>query len=658
MVKKIFCLWLFLNGTSVYAQKARGVSGQPIMPGPDGVYIFIIDKASAGYSPDLSKTYFISKDENGRGDFKRIATLKFPSTSAELATRLGPELLNEILQQRKLRSAEDLFRQISTGKVDTLGLYLMNPDVMIAMGILYPDKSKHTSNTGYRVESEKNGVTLQLYQKYLKEVVYTPFPKFRRYKVIATDSAISCTWYAVGGQASMADVFQSDETSTSSSRRFTYKTRDTLFVSYTAIAKPGVHYMVFLRPTDFAGNSGHPSDTIRVIASSMTDAIGIQNVNMTDTSKGMLLRWDPLPDKSWIAGIQISKSHDAMENYLVVDTLPANTTSWLDRNVIGGTIYYYRLMPVFYDLPNKPRAALTLAHGEKKFVSEKMLAPQGLAATLDSGKNIRLSWKPDAVLNMFGYYVLRGTSPDSLEVISSPLADTVFVDSLKNLNPGSTYFYAIAARDLNMKWSDTSETLTIMCPVNLVVTAPAGLSARYSEHGVRLIWNDVSLTDEKVIGYVIYKRRKGDAYFKSLMKHPWPDHVYTDTMIENAGDYEYGCASMNARGNQSVLSSLASVTIPGSAILYPPASFGLKNSAAGVVISIPPFPDAKKGRQFFIYKRAASEKNFKKAGTIPVDETVFIDKNVKNGTLYVYAVSMAWQGSESSMSREKAIRRN
>lgn len=654
--KGIWSLFLFCC-TNVMAQQKSGVFGQWLMPGPDGVYILIADKSNSGHVP-LDKTYIISKDEKGKGSFKKIAELKFPSSATELAERLQPRMLDEILQNTKLSSAEDLYHQITSGHIDRLGLYLMDPQVMMALGVLFVDKAENRhKDAGYRVEYEKDGMRHLLFEKYLKDVVYSSFPKFRRYEMHATDSAVSCTWYTAGGRAPLAHVFQSDGRSNTSRQQLVYEVRDTLFISYTGAATPGSHYMLYAQPSDYAGNTGSPSDTIRMIASAMDDAIGIQHLTVTDTLNGMLLQWDPLPDKNWIAGIQVWKSHAALDHFLVVDTLPAHTTSWLDRNVIGGTVYYYRLLPVMYNLPNPPAAAMALTHGEKKIVSEKMPAPQGLKVSLDSARNIRLSWKPDAVLNLFGYYILRGRSATDLEVISDPVADTVYIDSLKNLSPGSHYFYAIAARDMNLAWSDTSEVIVIDCPVNKLVTAPAGLSARYTEYGVRLFWNDVSLTDENVAGYIVYKRKKGEAFFKPLMQHPWPDHVFTDTLIADAGDYEYGCAAMDARGNQSVLSSLADVSVPGITFLYPPATFDLKNIAAGISISVPSFVGAGDDRSLVIYRRAASEKKMKKLGTLSDGGSSFVDKSVRQGVLYVYVVSQLQSGAESAMSKEKAIRR-
>lgn len=655
--KTIFACLLFII-TGAAAQKNEGVFNEPVMPGPRGVFLFITDTAKSGGMPDKNKTFIISKDDNGKGNFKKIAAVTFPADARELAKRLGSSLLTEILQQRNFGSAEDLYRQLSLGRMDTLGLYVMNTDVLAALGLLYFDKTGNkNANTGYKAEAEVNGVTRLLYRKYLRDVAYTPFPEFRRYHVMTSDSVISCTWYAVKGKGVFADITQTGEKSKSIGRQLIYRSRDTLFVSYTASTVPGGHYTLFAKPVDLAGNEGRPSDTVRLIASSMNDAISIDNITLKDTLGGMLLNWNPLPAQPWHAGIRISKSHSAMENYMVTDTLPPDAVSWLDRNVIGGTVYYYQVEPLLYNLPNKPIAVPTLVNGIKNFISEKMIAPQGLQASLTPERNIRLSWTTGNNLNLFGYYVLRGTSPQNLEVISPPVQDTVYIDSLKALDPGSTYLYALVSMDLNMQRSDTTETLTMICPVNEMVTAPAGLSARYAEYGVRLFWNNVAQTDEKVIGYIAYKRKKGDPYFTPLMDHPWDDHTYIDTLIGRPGTFEYGCAAMDARGNQSMLSPLATVDIPGSAYLYPPAGFDLKNSPEGIVVTIPPFIDAQDGRAYIIYKRTAEEKQLKKAGETSVQAPVFTDRNVKKGVLYVYTISLRQHSAESGRSAEKAIRR-
>lgn len=658
MLVRLVCICCFLFQYAVAQQNNHGVFNQPVMPGPQGVFIYTWDSDQTGFASVKNKVFIVSKDQNGRGNFKKIASVKFPSSPEELEKKFNPSLLAELLTQRKLKSVEDLYNQLSKGRFDTLGFYLMNTDVLSALGILYFDKTeKNNPNTGYQVEVQKDGVSSLVFKKYLRDIPYTPFPEFKKYSMSASDSTVSGTWYAVKGTGVFANIIQAGESSKNSVRQFIYRTRDTLFINYTGPAKPGGHYMLYAMPVDMAGNEGNPSDTIHLIAVSVNDAVAIQNVTVTDTLGGMLLSWDPLRARPWFAGIKISKSHSAMENYIVADTLPPDAVSWMDRNVIGGTVYYYQVEPLMYNLPNKPPATPVLVNGEKKFASRKMIAPQGLQVSLTSERNIRLSWKPDAELNLFGYYVLRGASPQYMEVISPVVQDTVYVDSLKNLNPGDTYLYALAARDLNMKWSDTSEPVAVICPVNEVVTAPSGLSARYTEHGVRLFWNDVSLVDEKVTGYMIYKRKKGDEYFRPLMKRPWQRPIYIDTLVDDAGTYEYGCSSMDARGNQSILSPLATVDIPGSAYLYPPAGFDLKNSSEGIIISVPSSVNARQGSEYFIYKRTAAEKQFRKVGAVPAANPVFVDKNVKKGTLYAYAVSTRQQGNESNRSIEKAIRR-
>src|SRR5690606_15155625 len=291
-----------------------------------------------------------------------------------------------------LQSTDDLYHQLTTDHLDTLGLFLMDKKVMIALGMLYLDPTRTRSDRiGYRVEVIRNGVKRQLYQKYLKEVVYTAFPKFKTYSTITSDSTISCTWYAVDGAGVWADIFRSGVEPQRISRQFIYQSRDTLFVSYTGGVQPGEHVTLFATPKDLADNVGHPSDTIRLIAHSMTDAVSLQNVEVKDTLGGMWLTWDLLPPKPWYTGIRISKSHSALGEYFVIDTLPADAVSWMDQEVLGGTVYYYTVEPLIYNLPSRPNTAPVLVSGTKNFTSGEMIAPQGLKITLDTNRNIRLS---------------------------------------------------------------------------------------------------------------------------------------------------------------------------------------------------------------------------------------------------------------------------
>jgi fibronectin type 3 domain-containing protein len=71
-------------------------------------------------------------------------------------------------------------------------------------------------------------------------------------------------------------------------------------------------------------------------------------------------------------------------------------------------------------------------------------APQGLTA-VPNQRAISLIWEPNAEKDLGGYILLRGTSPDKLEPITSaPIQETSFTDTVP---AGAHYVYAVKAVD-------------------------------------------------------------------------------------------------------------------------------------------------------------------------------------------------------------------
>src|SRR6185295_1140938 len=103
--------------------------------------------------------------------FKKLAELAFPVSSTELDKRLGPSLLQEILNNRKIHTAGNLYDLLSRGRFDTLGLYLLNADVQQALGTLYIDKKVIGPEPGisYRLMWVYNGNERLIYQHALSD---------------------------------------------------------------------------------------------------------------------------------------------------------------------------------------------------------------------------------------------------------------------------------------------------------------------------------------------------------------------------------------------------------------------------------------------------------------------------------------------------------
>lgn len=482
--------------------------------------------------------------------------------------------------------------------------------------------------------------------------------QFRQYGKMATDSVVMATWYAEGIHAVSAKVFRAADKNgkyAESAILPVYVRKDTTFVTYSTATKPGQMFSLFLRAEDTLGRTGPASDTIHLLALSLLNTETVNGLTATDTLGGILLRWSPLPAKAYFTGIQVMKSRSATEDYIIADTLPPGATAYIDRKILPGVQYHYTLTPVLFNLKQSgavtPARITMLANAKPR----KIPAPQGVTASFTPAGDVKLHWLPNSEMNIFAYYVLRGTSKVNMQVISGAIRDTVYIDSLKNTEAGTSYVYAINAVDMDLHRGDTSDLLIMQPQKARIVMAPAGLITKTTPGGIKLYWNDVTQSDASVIGYMLYRRKKGDKYFTPLSNKLIPGTYFIDT-IATPGIYQYGCAAADASNNQSILSTLAEVTIASDVAVYPPADFNIRNLAAGIEISIPPSANGNASQvSYVIYRRTTNA--FKKITEIPSREGIYIDKQVISKQLYVYAISIKQLQTESPKSDEKAIRR-
>ncbi|MEO5681564.1 MAG: fibronectin type III domain-containing protein [Chitinophagaceae bacterium] len=676
MKKIITSIALLLLYVAAIGQQAhRGVFKSPVIPGPNGVFVYATDSARRTQKPSVNQSYIIFKEEKKGAGFKKMAALNFPATAAELEKRMGIELLQSILQQRKLRSAQDLYDQLKRGRFDTLGIFSLASPVLEALGMLYIDHTVTTADpsVSYRLVGVYNGNEHLQYQLGLGAVQYDAMPSFKKYRATINDSAAMVTWYATRQKAAYATVFTNAGTDSETkfnpgAQQFIYVKKDTLFVTYTTRTTPGKKLVAYLQPEDLAGNRGEASDTVHLLAIGFNDRVSIENLTAKDTLGSVRLTWKSLPAKAWCSGIEVLKSRFATTDYVVIDTLPITAVEYRDRHTISGNIYYYQLRPLLFDLPQKGRITPATVNVRTIALQQKIIAPQGLQLALHSNAAVRLNWLPNAELNIFAYYILRGTARANMQVISPAIRDTVFIDSLKGVNTGTTYLYAVAAVDMNMQWSDTSAPVAMQSPRASLATAPGGIQARASAQGVRLTWNNVAITDASVTGYLLYRRNKGETYFIQLNKTPLPGTYFTDSSSLPAGDYEYGCSAVDAWNHVSILSPLASVHLVsgnnGTISLSPPAVFVLRNAKEGIEIKLPATATAtgekiyaQTNTRYNLYRRLVTEKTFRKIGAMAPGQSSYTDRQVIKDQLYAYTVSLQQEQEESNRSAEKSIRR-
>src|SRR5699024_5822438 len=112
-----------------------------------------------------------------------------------------------------------------------------------------------------------------------------------------------------------------------------------------------------------------------------------------------------------------------------------------------------------------------------------------------AGRDIKLTWDHNAEIDIFAYYVQRGTSSEHMEIVSPAIFDTVWVDTASFLSGRINYLYNVVAVNENQQMSDPSHVVGIRPDRGEFVQSPDGLSVRSSGEKLILTWPDVARND-------------------------------------------------------------------------------------------------------------------------------------------------------------------
>lgn len=663
----LFVISLF-SFSGLYAQSLKtGVPMGRLMPAASEVRLLLIpENGDSYYMYNNVKQYDVYKDASGNGNFKKIATLTFPTSFAAFRKRVGNEIANEVKQTLEVASDEEAYRLLKEGKTNQFGFLFLSDNFMEGIGIFWNDKEVKQNNpkTTYKVTAlNQGGTETTLFSQSIAEVQRLPFPEFRLRSLQTGDSSVQAVWAAPSRGLSPAlwvKVYrkydQEKDFSQLPDAAFISQNEagDSLIVRYDEMVDPNHLFGYYIVPEDIAGNTGDPSDTASLISKSFRSLSGIRDFTAKDSMEGVWLSWKSLPNQSVYTGIEILKSRTPVEGYVVADTVAANADSYFDRNILPNVLYYYKARPLTlaiagWDMVAPATTSISVSNKESI-----PLPPQGLKVWQDSiSGNVQLAWEVNPETDQFAYYVLRGTSRENMTIISAPVKDNIYIDSIQFLAGGQTYLYGVQLMNLAQRMSPMSAVRMIKPYKTTYVPYPSGISSHFADNTVQLEWENVISLQEDVIGYRLYKREKGKTDFvrigESLMGTPG----YKDANVPQSAAYEYGVTAVNASGTESLMSPLTSITIPHLTLL-PPADLYLTNKPEGIVVGWP----SEQGTvaSVAVYRREVEEQNFGKLGEVN-NANEYIDKTTQKGKLYVYMIRTKSGTLESDEGAEKSIRR-
>lgn len=614
----------------------------------------------------LGERIAIFRTDGNATDFKKVGELTFPASAKELGKRLGDAYLTEVLNQLGVRDIDAAYETLTRSTPDTLGLTLLSPELLEVFGLAFSDRSRspeipsvyrldHLDGQSKVIRTAVAGVSGQL-------PTYAHHFHLRDYQV--TDSLVTAVWSTGDALPDafpvQANVFRREGplgAFQQVGRRLvaSEETSDSSRIYFNERVNPGSTYAYYVQVEDVVGNLGVASDTLYALTVDPSKIARISNLNVTDTLGGLLLKWDALPRQAVYGGVQILKSRQVGSDYVELDTIPATEVSYLDTRVIGATSYYYKVRPLILNLPNGAPLSFAETSGYKKGVdSLPPAAPRAVRATV-TDRGVQISWQPGDELDLFGYYVLRGTSAANMEVISAPVQDTLFVDTTFFAQRAGQLHYALQAINLHQSVSDTSEVASVVLRQPVVLMAPGGIQVRRTVDGALLQWDNPMQRDDQVVGFVLYRRQSGEKEYRVISSDLLTLPFFTDSTALGTVDYEYAVASVDAWGNLSILSANAvlKADVGGRSVL--PMQLYLRNLTSGIEIGWPILVEAT-GQHYILYRKQAGQSEFSKIGTVDA-AGVFLDKEVKPDILYEYVVGIESAAGEVNRGLPQSIRR-
>lgn len=671
----IFLVFLLVFGATVRSQQSPS-AGLFALPGPERTLLYV-QGMLAQDQRDAERVHFLREGERfivyradgNSGNFREIGEVNFPASGPDLNKRLDAVLMTDVMNQLGVRSPQEARDLLLRTGPDTLGLLMLVPEIQQAIGFTYIDEDRDPKVASrYRVEYENGPRGVASRQATINVSATLPeYPgKFELKGYDVLDSAVAGIWRCETmineGLPLFATIYKREGhegTFRAIDQQLVLTDQETAGaeVVFSGQILPGTHLAYYIQLEDLAGNKGVVSDTLFAFGYAYSRIAGISNLQVQDTLGGLLLTWDPLPREAVYSAIQLLKSRELGADYVVVDTIPATDTYYLDRQVIPASSYYYKVRPLTYDFSGSQPVtfAETSGYVHAGDSTKRPNVPADLQA-VQLVEGVQLSWQHGDELDLFGYYVLRGTSSKNLEIISHPVQDTVFIDTLIAPGFSGQLHYALQVVNLSQQYSDTSQIVSIAIAQPVVLTPPGGLQTRRTVDGVALQWDHVMDRDDQVTGYVIYRRNAGDEFYqllhgRAVVQLPF----HTDTTTSRATAYEYAVTTTDAWGNQSILSPVATVDSDSSGGLQLPSQLYLRNLSVGIEIAWP-VPVSATDDSYFVYRRHAAQPDFVLIGKAE-PTGVYVDKDVKPDTLYEYVLGMSTDKSRIQDSTAQSIRR-
>jgi fibronectin type 3 domain-containing protein len=358
-----------------------------------------------------------------------------------------------------------------------------------------------------------------------------------------------------------------------------------------------------------------------------------------------------------LSGFVVLRSEGSTASFVALDTLGAQTRTYVDEGLKALTTYAYTVI-AFDDVGNESGQASAVATQ-----TQGVQVPSGLAAQGGIGF-VALSWTAVEVEGLQGYDLYRTTRSDQgyvrlagVEGTPFTTGQTTYVDS--NLTGGDRLFYRVvavtAAAQSEQSGFVSAEVLLDQVPPS----APENLLAVPDETDfgqVTLNWSDPTtdsdggdLTD--LAAYIILRSKDSASAVVPIDTVDAAATQFVDSGLDAATTYFYAITAVDAIGNTSTVSSSAFATTGG---ISRPGSVRASSGIKQIVVTWGASSDSQL-QGYNVYRSTRSDQGYSRLtgveGTpFTTGQTTYIDSGLTGAATFFYRVSAVATDGESDQS--------
>jgi hypothetical protein len=254
---------------------------------------------------------------------------------------------------------------------------------------------------------------------------------------------------------------------------------------------------------------------------------------------------------------------------------------------------------------------------------------------------------------------IRTESPAPATVAGSSVT---WVDR-RALAVGRRYVYVVTAEDALGRSSGPSERLVI--PYLAAPKAPRALSAAPGDRRIRLTWQSPA---EMVDGspapgdlrYVVLRGEGAEGGLSAITPKPVDGTTFTDEGVDNDTDYRYAVRAVRVDPAVSATGEASAAVVAAAADTTPPAApADLLAVPSPGAVRLAWSPSGSPDVALYAIYRAGETGDFIRVATTMAIATVYLDRDVRPGTTYRYAVTAidrARRPNESAQSNVISVR--